>query len=287
MRQLLVFLLLVAAAAAMDAQDVQYGGVDELCGTKRLFVDSGLYLEGRNNIVSIVEAAQLDGFQTVSNLAEADVLIKLTSRGARNWAQWSVFIFASDDTPRLIHQLADTDENDGLRRFWPSSKIARKFVELHRAANVTGKCSARLDSVTSPVRTQRSDPGRGVAAHVTPIIEQLQQADLRSLVVDEAAFKELDGIRSSILGRAELLKHMVPVDPLGTLERLGELYELRRELDFFWFGLEMLARADDDAKNDFLNGLRRQNTALGEITASAQKAVAERLVETLVKCGQR
>jgi hypothetical protein len=84
--RLFVLLVHVIFTTLGYAQSVQYGSQNELCGTKLLFVDSGLYLEGRNNIVSIVEATQLPGLKTAASLEEADVLIKLTDRGSGNWA---------------------------------------------------------------------------------------------------------------------------------------------------------------------------------------------------------
>lgn len=104
------------------------------------------------------------------------------------------------------------------------------------------------------------------------------------MYLDDGAFTHLNETRTQVLGRAELLKRPVPADPLERLGRLVELYELQRDLDFFWFGLTMLIRADDDVKRQRLESLSRGSAALAELATVAQKAVAGKLVEDVMDC---
>lgn len=276
--RLILALLSTLIVATASAQNVQYGSAADLCGTRRLFIDAGLYLEGRNNIAAIIQDAGLPELTIVDDPTEADVLIKLTRRGSNNWAQWSVFVLMGT-TPRLIDQLADTDENDGLRRFWPSSKIARKFVQLYRTANLSPDCAKK-----TPEPPTGGSSRAALHAAETPVqrvIDHLRAIDLSTLTPGTDNWKQLDQTRRDVLARTHLLTEPLPKAPLEILLRLGELYELRRDLDFLWFGIEMFASKDTTMRQ----GLDDLQTKLLETTASVQKAMAERLVDALIGCG--
>ena len=124
--------LSMAAAGALAAEDYEYGKTEDLKGKTSYFVDTGVDIANRNEVVAklTIEAKEL---RVASSREEADFYVDVTGNDkSDDGAQFVVYVAGKNGRPRLIQKFSYTHSKfPGLR---PTTRFARDLAKLWRDA---------------------------------------------------------------------------------------------------------------------------------------------------------